>query len=402
MPSLGTNAVATKTNGAHADEKKRAAMSGSAALSRQAVFYMCLLSLQFGMQPSLTRRFTPPTVCRSSVVMIQEVTKFFIGLTMLTSQRQLRTALKGWSIGSWWSVALVPAALYSVQNISSLLAYQNLDALTFNVLNQTKTLSAALCCYLVIGRKQSRIQILALLLLLTSALIMEKMISMDLLRRILIRPFSTDPIGDEEMMSSNTDSQFGARHFTHGVVPVLLASFLSGLAGALSQKNLQSASGCGSSGGRNAYLFSMELCVASILLFGASFLTTEDGALIRKYGFFHNWTLPTMIPIATSAAGGILVGLVTKYAGSVRKGFALIFGILLSGLFQAATNPDDVISTEQIIGGLVAAISLWMHATHPYTPPPTTATSIPSSTNITHNNSATTPSKRTRKSRKED
>eukprot|EP00550_Attheya_septentrionalis_P013455 CAMPEP_0198303180 /NCGR_PEP_ID=MMETSP1449-20131203/56754_1 /TAXON_ID=420275 /ORGANISM="Attheya septentrionalis, Strain CCMP2084" /LENGTH=395 /DNA_ID=CAMNT_0044005665 /DNA_START=166 /DNA_END=1353 /DNA_ORIENTATION=- len=395
MPSHGTNGAAT--NGAHVEEKKRAAVSESSALSRQAIFYMCLLALQFGMQPSLSRRFTPPTVCRSSVVMIQEVTKFFIGLIMLTSQRQLRTALKGWSIWSWLSVALVPAALYSIQNISSLMAYQNLDALTFNVLNQTKTLSAALCCYLVIGRKQSRIQILALLLLLTSALIMEKMISMDLLRRILIRP-----IGDEEMMSNNTDSQFGARHFTHGVVPVLLASFLSGLAGALSQKNLQSASGCGSSGGRNAYLFSMELCVASILLFGASFLTTEDGAFIREHGFFHNWTLPTMIPIATSAAGGILVGLVTKYAGSVRKGFALIFGILLSGLFQAATNPDDVISTEQIIGGLVAAISLWMHATHPYTPPPTTATSIPSSTNITHNNSATTPSKRTRKSRKED
>lgn len=58
-----------------------------------------------------------------------------------------------------------------------------------------------------------------------------------------------------------------------------------------------------------------------------------------------------------------MVGLVTKHAGSVRKGFALIFGLLLSGLFQANGSG---ISSEQIVGGLMAAASLWMHTTHPY------------------------------------
>ena len=69
-----------------------------------------------------------------------------------------------------------------------------------------------------------------------------------------------------------------------------------------------------------------------------------------------------MIPILTNSVGGIIVGLVTKYAGSVRKGFALIFGIFISGILQAQ---DSGVSHEQIIGGLLAGISLWMHSAYP-------------------------------------
>ena len=53
------------------------------------------------------------------------------------------------------------------------MAYQVLDPFTFNVLNQTKTLSARLSCYLVMGWKQSQVQILALFLLLVAALVIE-------------------------------------------------------------------------------------------------------------------------------------------------------------------------------------------------------------------------------------
>jgi UDP-sugar transporter A1/2/3 len=71
------------------------------------------------------------------------------------------------------------------------------------------------------------------------------------------------------------------------------------------------------------------------------------------------------------------VGLVTKYAGSVRKGFALIFGMLFTGFIQSIMSDVDsdsdnsdsnsvAVSKEQIVGGLIAAMSLWMHATNPY------------------------------------
>jgi UDP-sugar transporter A1/2/3 len=123
-------------------------------------------------------------------------------------------------------------------------------------------------------------------------------------------------------------------------------------------------------GGRNSYLFTMELCVVSLVFMLSSMLKSEDGRQIRANGFFHKWPPTTIIPILTNAAGGIVVGLVTKYAGSVKKGFALIFGLLLSGILQAIMNDNggdgrNKISLEHVVGGCLAGLSLWMHSAFP-------------------------------------
>ena len=242
-----------------------------------------------------------------------------------------------------------------MQNLAALKAYQNLDALTFNVLNQTKTLSAALCCYFVMGRAQSMIQVGALMLLMLSALVIEGIVPLPGLGGKTVDQSTTSDDGNAH--------EFDTRHLVHGVLPVLLASFLSGLAGALSQQNLQKAGG-----GRNAYLFSMELCVASVLILTTSLAFSPDGKQLFEKGFWEGWTPLTFIPILSNSVGGIIVGLVTKYAGSVRKGFALIFGILLSGIAQTAWQPEYTIKTEEIAGGVLAAISLYLHATNPPLP----------------------------------
>lgn len=336
---------------------------------------MFLLALQFGLQPSLTRHFTPQGINRSTVILVQECLKFGLAATMLRlscSTQQLQDLYRKWSLGQWFKVAAVPSALYAVQNVAALTAYQHLDALSFNVLNQTKTLSAALCCYLIMGRPQSPIQTSALLLLLVSALVME---------RILPLPsyLSSSLEGPSLLEDGPSFASWETKHWTHGVAPILLASFISGLAGALSQKNLQSAGG-----GRNPYWFSMELCAASAMMLGFKLLVntvlssndhssiTTTSTKAPSIGMWDGWTPTTLIPVATNAVGGIVVGLVTKYAGSVRKGFALIFGILLSGLIQEFfTNAEEGggrVRPEQIVGGLLAAFSLYLHATNPPQP----------------------------------
>jgi len=324
---------------------------------------MALLTVQFGMQPMLTAKYTPKTVTRSTVIFVQEAIKFTFAMFMLIVSGGFRSAVQGWSIYSWIKIAALPAGLYTVQNTAALMAYQHLDGITFNVLNQTKTLSAALCCYLIMGRKQSNLQIVALVMLLVSALIIEHIVSLD-----VILPFVTKQGISSSTPTTNmtfSQSSISHKHLTHGVLPVLLASFLSGLAGAISQKNLQSSCGSGEKGGRNPYLFSAELCIASLLLLLISMIFSDDGAQIQQYGFFHHWTPETLIPIVTNAIGGIVVGLVTKYAGSVQKGFALIFGMLLTGLIQSGLEGNPV-TKEELIGGLVASVSLYLHATHPY------------------------------------
>lgn len=48
------------------------------ALSPMAVICMSLLAIQFGIQPILVRKYTPQTIVRSSVILVQEVIKFVI------------------------------------------------------------------------------------------------------------------------------------------------------------------------------------------------------------------------------------------------------------------------------------------------------------------------------------
>ena len=252
----------------------------------------------------------------------------------INSDKRSILLILDWSVASWIQVAAVPAGLYTVQNSAALLAYQHLDGITFNVLNQTKTLSAALCCYLLIGRKQSKIQIISLFLLLLSALIIENIVPINIFG-------SDDDVDDNERNQTTISaSEMSSKHLTHGVIPVLFASFLSGLAGAISQKNLQN-------GGRNPYLFSAELCIASLTVLSISMFVSKDGERIRANGFFDQWTPQTLIPILTNSVGGIVVGLVTKYAGSVRKGFALIFGMLFTGVIQSTLERDILIKKER-------------------------------------------------------
>lgn len=255
--------------------------------------------------------------------------------------------------------------------MASLMAYQNLDALTFNVLNQTKTLSAALCCYLVMGRRQSGVQVVALMVLLLSALVMEGIVPMDKLifGGGITSKSASETIGETEedrnlLEESNGDAPLvGESHFWMGVIPIMVASFISGLAGALTQRSLQAATGA-----RNSYLFSMELCAATSIMVSTSLLFSPDGQRIVSEGFWLNWTPQTWIPIFTGASGGVLVGLVTKHAGSVRKGFALIFGMLIAALLQAAVDEQQSISAAQLLGGVLAASSLYLHATNPPKP----------------------------------
>ena len=124
-----------------------------------------------GCSPSLARRCTAPETIKSVVVLSTDGVKVVLALFMLAFEdRATRAAILGaWTLADSLTYAAVPAALYALQNWLCQLGYQQLDSLTYNLLNQTKTLSAALNLYLFLGRRQSATQVFALGLLLTSA-----------------------------------------------------------------------------------------------------------------------------------------------------------------------------------------------------------------------------------------
>ena len=70
-----TTAVVNKPT---SQTKQQPSHQQDSALSPTAITCMSLLALQFGIQPILVRKYTPQTINRSSVVLVQELVKFGI------------------------------------------------------------------------------------------------------------------------------------------------------------------------------------------------------------------------------------------------------------------------------------------------------------------------------------
>ena len=83
---------------------------------------------------------------------------------------------------------------------------------------------------------------------------------------------------------------------------------------------------------------------------------------------FAGWTPATLVPVTWAAIGGVLVGEITKRVGSIAKGFAVVCGLVLTGVLQSvaegrALPPSRVACLFVIVASTVA------HTTHPYVNP---------------------------------
>ena len=107
------------------------------------------------------------------------------------------------------------------------------------------------------------------------------------------------------------------------------------IAGCLSQEALQS-----EKLPRNSLLFTIELGMYEVIFSGFR-LSAEglfgilDGRRVIEHGFFGHLELSVLIPITVNAVGGIGIGYIMKYASILHKSYAMMFGILLSGIFRS-------------------------------------------------------------------
>jgi hypothetical protein len=76
----------------------------------------------------------------------------------------------------------------------------------------------------------------------------------------------------------------------------------------------------------------------------------------------EGWTRATWIPIIWKAAGGVLTALVHQSSGSVAKGFALMLGLVLSGVLQSFIQEEEILP-HQVAGTLFVMLSGWVHFT---------------------------------------
>ena len=449
--------VETTTNDGTSNDTTSGGADGGAAF--YGMVFFILLAIQCGAHPVLIKLYMPSTVVRSTVVFSQEIIKLVISIFFLITSGTFGDVFESWNIRHTIVAAGIPSAMFVVQNYCNLMSNQTLPPVTFVLLNQTKIISTAWCCFMFLGQMQTELQLVALFLLFLSTLLLQKIIPLrGIIRRCYmmthntnnnsnknIHDIDTKPLipqkkdddsyssidddddidierqqqqqqqqqqlhqeagessievkiileNEQRKTSSNqkiisnddddddgvmicedvsTTSGLGGKQvLMMGVVPALVASFLSGLAGTLSQKTLQTDA-------RDPYLFNVELsifsCTFLLLSLMAPTVSSSDGFRmgspdfhrIRKEGLTVGWTWQTCIPILVNALGAILVGLVTKYSGAVIKGFANIFGILISAMLNQIFLRDSQgrggLSLEEVVGGTIGIISLWMHLTN--------------------------------------
>eukprot|EP00483_Globobulimina_turgida_P009209 UN09228 len=200
-------------------------------------FALSLVSFQVGIQPFLTEKYVPRNGIKSSIVIIQELVKTICCLIVLIVSANLFTVFSSWTLKKSLRVALIPALIYCIQNVLAYYAYLQLDPLTYNLINQSKIIFAAIFLKLILNQTPTMRQMVALTILFISSILL------------------TADSHLNEMQCEHID-----KDVRYGCLAIITASIMSGLAGTLTQKALQ-AEECA----RNSLLFSMELAVYGVL-----------------------------------------------------------------------------------------------------------------------------------------
>ena len=312
--------------------RSRAKQAASASSASTGALFCVLLALQYGLQPFL-KVFIAPEVNKVSLVLTTELTKIFIACALMAAEGSFARNFAGWNLRAA-SLSVLPALIYAAQNYLLVVGYQSMDSVTFNCLNQSKLVSTALFVYLIFGVKQSYPQLIALAGLCgrrspgSSALL----------------PFPSS----SSSTSSSSSSLAASVDFRAGVAAVLAASAMSGLASAAVQLALQRMR-------RSSNALTIEMASAAIPVLYLANGSADPSPMYR------GWTLATLVPVTTSALGGIFVGQVTKHLGGIAKGFAIVAGLVFTGVAQSIQRGSPL-ETRHLAGLALVVSCTWAHA----------------------------------------
>lgn len=238
-----------------------------------------------------------------SGVIIQEVMKALACVVLCGFEGTL------FSVFSNRSEALktsVPALLYLVQNNLQYLAVTHLDASTYAVLYQLKIITTALLSVVILSKKLTGGQWVALTLLTAG-------VSIVVLAQV--SPADKKEVGSSQLFL--------------GMFAVLAACFTSGLAGVSFEYLLKGSTMSLWTRNLQLALYSMAIGICGYYGTGGnSAVKTEKGA--HGASFFHGFTMWTWLSVLNNAFGGLLIAVVIKYADNILKNFSTSLSIILT------------------------------------------------------------------------
>ncbi|KAJ7430717.1 nucleotide-sugar transporter [Mycena galericulata] len=240
-----------------------------------------------------------------------------------------------------WKLS-IPAILYVIQNNLQFVAVSNLQAATFQVSYQMKILTTAGFSVLLLRKKLTSPQWVALLFLAIGVGVVQ--IQAGAVRVV------QDGVVQDDTHTMNA---------MKGFIAVATACLTSGLAGVYFEmvlKNSQTDLWV-----RNVQLSLFSLLPALAPVFYLYMSDPQDGWVSTLFHNFGGWAWGT---VCVQVFGGLLTALVIKYSDNILKGFATSLSIVISFLASVALF-DFQITFTFIIGSLIVLVATWLYNHQP-------------------------------------
>ncbi|KAF8623538.1 hypothetical protein AX15_006314 [Amanita polypyramis BW_CC] len=244
-----------------------------------------------------------------------------------------------------WKLS-IPAILYVVQNNLQYVAASNLDAATFQVTYQMKILTTAAFSVLLLRRKLSQNQWLALFFLAFGVGIVQLQASASK----AISATGSPPLAEPFMMNG-----------LKGFAAVALACFTSGLAGVYFEMVLKNTQADLWVRNVQLSLFSVLPALAPILISHVRSSSLDPANAPNLFStLFHNFGSWAWATVAVQVLGGLLTAMVIKYSDNILKGFATSLSIVLSFLASVALFSFSL-TVAFVLGSTIVLVATWLY-----------------------------------------
>jgi len=276
-------------------------------------------------------------ITQTAVIMQEALKGLACILILLKTEGTLRSA---WAQPVEALKTAVPALLYLGQNNLQYVAVGLLDAATYTVTYQTKTIWSGIFSTILLGKVLKTTKWIGLAMLSVGVGVVQ-------LSGVAKAKEAAAAAGGID----GEDSEVAQR--AHGFMIILSAAALSSLAGVYFEKILK--------GVRvSLWTRNLQLAVYSVLTALVPLYMSGNLDAVREKGFFYGYTNMTWACILMNAGGGLLVGTVIKYADAVTKDVAIGASIVLSSVASTQLFGFEI-SHAFVIGVTVVIYSVFLY-----------------------------------------
>lgn len=235
----------------------------------------------------------------------------------------------------------IPSLVYYIQNNLLYVGSTHLDAATCQVTYQLKILTTAVFSVLMLNKKLSRTQWVALFVLFIGVAMIET------------KTVSGHKAADKTGLSEDGEDSANKaleKPFL-GFMAILVACCLSGFAGVYFEKILKNTSHV-SLWIRNIQLTLLAIAIGLVQVF------VFEHEHISTRGLWFGFTPLTWLCIGLQVQGGLLVAVVVKFANNILKGFATSMAIVIATvasifLFDFNLSMTFMLGSSMVIGSVM-------------------------------------------------